>query len=101
MKLINVLKTKSYQVFDVGYGAIILNERNETDELRYYSVLMQGDEANLFLKDLEKMEEANLSESKLEYVLSQYQDVMNPISKEELHNLGIYSKEELSLKAKL
>ena len=74
-----LLETNQYQVFDLGYGLCLVNRTPDIDVNKdvFRNVLFQGDDSIEFEKEITNIEKVGLDESKTNYLLSQYELVMN------------------------
>lgn len=98
MKANLLLDTEQYQVFDLGYGATIINKEpisanvpNERENIDLFpNVFFQGDDYLDFLKEVENIEKNNLKPDQINYVIDQYSLVMSDLSSlEDLEKIGI------------
>lgn len=106
MKASLVLETEQYQVFDLGYGATIVNKTPvfenynksaENVEL-FPNVFFQGDDYVDFMKEVENIEKKNLSSDKANYVLDQYSLIMSDLTtQKDFDNIGIVVRSNLKV----
>ncbi len=94
MKASLKLETNKYQIFDMGYGVILLNREliNIDKTFGFNNVFMQGDDANNFLNELDGVIKNNIEEKFINSWLSAYDDVMEVITNNELEKIVVFSK---------
>ncbi|NCQ52376.1 hypothetical protein GW796_10945 [archaeon] len=94
------LETMNYQVFDMGYGVIILNRNIDNINAKngFNNVLMQGDDANNFLTEVDSALSKNIKTGFIDYWLSGYDEVMELMEEEDLNKIGITVSKNKKLK---
>lgn len=101
-----LLETKQYQVFDLGYGATIINKEpisaSMTDKPKnvdlFYNVFFQGDDYLNLLEEIENIEKNKLKPEQINYVIDQYSLIMNDLSsREDLKKIGISVKKKKTI----
>ncbi len=94
------LQTINYQVFDLGYGSIILNRNSENiDSQKYYNnVFMQGDDSNNFLNEVDSVLSKKIKTDVVDHWLSGYSEVMELLTEKELNNIGVNVAKKRNLK---
>ena len=96
-----ILETSKYQVFDMKYGVVLLDRTPNKDmEIKTFrNILMQGDDAELFLKEVDNLSKAKFKDSHLNYFLSAYDEIMaNYNTLSELEKIGINVRQKRNLK---
>ncbi len=101
MKANLLIETEQFQVFDLGYGATIIDKNaisahvppeKENVDL-FPNVFFQGDDYSNFLEEINKIEKANLKEDQINYILDQYSEVMSDLlSIKDFEKIGISVK---------
>lgn len=91
MTAILKLHTTNHQVFDLGYGSIILNRNSETiDSKKYFkNVFMQGEESNDFLKEVDSILSKKIKNETIDHWLFGYSEVMDILLEEDLNKIGV------------
>jgi hypothetical protein len=91
------LKTEAYQIYDMGYGVVILKNEPSLfyDEIEnknvngYPNVFMQGDDAQNMLSEINLIQKKDVKDSIIDSWLSSYDSVMEMISEKEMSRIGI------------
>ena len=98
-----VLETSKYQVFDMQYGAVLLDRapNMDSDSKTFRNIFMQGDDANQFLAEVENIAKAKMKDDAINYFFSAYDEITASYSTlEELDKIGITVRQKRNKKPK-
>jgi hypothetical protein len=85
------IQTKNYQVFDLGYGCIVVDRNVDkiNAEKGFNSVFIQGDDANEFIKEVDGVLSKKVNLEIIDNWLSGYSDVMELMEAREFEKIGV------------
>lgn len=108
-----LLESTKYQVFDLGYGIVLVDRNVEEinipfskeslsttkDSKGHLSVFFQGDDYINFSNEIENINKNKLNDEKINFVLGQYEDVMSDLlSFNDYDKIGINVKRKNKIK---